>query len=193
MAGKLRLAAESIHAAVEADGAGAVTKSFGRRAAGEHAAVPHIKWIPIGGPIARARRTAEKIVPGPAGKITPGASASLAQQGVDVRVSEAAERQPRLLVICIAGDGSDEGNDIDAAEALLERVIVAVYQTYGATDVTLESERWIVQEDERAGLQVAGEAVALTLAFQFPVVRLSKPVIRIGGQSETCKLNDTFT
>lgn len=187
--GKLRKAYQAISAAVGPD----VNSAFGRRAAGNHIAVPAVKYIPIGGPVERARRSAEKTVPGSAGMITPGPTASLAQPNVTVRVAEAAERQPRLLLLCLAGDGAHEEADIDAVEVLLERVIVAVYDSYGPTDVTIESERWLIQEDERTQLGVAGEAVALTLAFKFPVIRLSKPVIRIGGQGETCKLNNTFT
>lgn len=188
MKGKLRNAAEKIY---EALGDTKVAMTFGRREASQHTKTPVVKFIPVGGTVSKAARTAGKTIPGSAGMIEPGPNASLNQPNVDKRVVECALRQPRMLVFCEAGAGKGERDAIDETEALLERVVVAAFAAF-ADEVTLESERWIVQEEERAGLGLKGEAVALTLAFQFPVIREEKPLIRLGGFTLICKLGQTL-
>jgi hypothetical protein len=189
--GKLRTAAEAIHAAL---GDSTITFSFGRRSAGKHAKAPHIKFIPVGGPIGVPKRTAGKTVTGSAGMIVPDplqpTKASLSQPNVDKRHFESVQRETRMLAILISQDGKDEPDGIDNAEELLERFVNAVFSAYGH-EVGM-SERWIIQDEERAGLNIAGEAVAVTLDFMFPVVREKRPLIRVGGFAQTCKLGDTL-
>lgn len=185
--GKLRIAAEAIHAALSEPNVG---MSYGRRTYGQHVKPPFIKFVPLGGPIARARRSAGKTVPGSAGMIQGGPTASLSQPNVDKRLFETATRETRMLAVLIGSGGQDEPEGIDIAENLLERFIVAAKDTYGE-EVTL-SERWIIQDEERAGWGVAGEAVVVTMDFVFPVIRQEKPVIRVGGFAQTCKLDNTL-
>lgn len=187
MKGRLRLAAEAIHARLANPSVG---MSYGRRSYGQHVKPPFIKFVPIGGPIGRARRTAGKTVPGTAGMIEGGPTASLAQPNVDKRLVEAATRETRMLAVLIGSSGKDEPDGIDVAENLLERFIVAAKDEYGQ-EVTL-SERWIIQDEERAGWGVAGEAVVVTMDFIFPVIREERPLIRVGGFAQTCKLDDTL-
>ena len=188
MKGKLRIAAEAIHAAI---GDSSVGMSYGRRAAGNHCKAPFIKFVPLGGPINRARRTAGKTVPGPAGLLEPGPTASLKNPDVDRRMVESAARETRMLALLISAGGQDEAEGLDHAEALLERFINAVFAQYGH-EVTL-TERWIIQDEERAGFQIAGEAVAVTMDFVFPVIREERPLVKIVGASHTCKLNNTLS
>jgi hypothetical protein len=189
--GKLRTAAEAIHAAMGGDDV--LGMSFGRRSAGEHVVAPFIKFIPIGGPITRPKRTAGKTVAGSAGMIVPNPPdnpGKITQPNVDERHFESLQRETRMLALILSPDGEDEADGIDKAEDLLERFVNAAHEAY-PNEVTM-SERWIVQDEERAGLGVAGECVAVNLDFMFPVIREKRPLIRVGGFSQTCKLNDTL-
>jgi hypothetical protein len=190
MKGKLRLAAEAIHAAILVTDS-RVTASYGRRNAGKHVTGPHIKFIPIGGPINRARRTAAKTVSGSAGMIQPGPNASLQQPNVDKRLIESAARETRMLALLVGEGAKTEEDGIDNAENLLVAFVNAVFAQF-ANEVTL-TERWIIQDEERAGYNINGEAVAVTMDFVFPVIREERPVVKIIGASHTCKLNNTLS
>ena len=190
MKGKLRTAAEAIHAAMGGDAV--LGMSFGRRAAGQHVDAPWVKFIPIGGPVTRPKRTAGKTVTGTAGMIVPGPGnpGNLAQPNTDQRHFESWQRETRMLAILISKDAKDEADGIDLAEELLVAFINAAHDAY-PNEVTL-TERWIVQDEERAGLNIAGEGVAVTLDFMFPVIREKRALIRVGGFAQTCKLDNTL-
>jgi len=185
--GKLRTAAEAIHAALRDNRIG---YSFGRRSAGKHAKAPFIKFVPIGGPIGPPKRTAGKTLAGAAGMIEGGATASLNQPNVDQRVVESVLREPRMMAVLISEGAKEEADGIDDAEDFLERFVNAAFEAYGH-EVTM-TERWIVQDEEAAGLGVAGEAIAVMLDFKFPVIREKRPLIRVGGFAQTCKLGETL-
>lgn len=187
--GKIRNAVEKIHAALLDPVA--VKKKFGRRAAGEHSKGPTILYIPIGGPVSRGTRTSGTTVPGSAGKIQPSVNASLTQPNVDVRTTECATRETRILAICEAGQGKSEADAIDEAEALLEELIAAAWKTF-PNDVSFDAERWLIQEEERASLGVAGEAVSVQLVFRWPVLLEERPVVKLLGFTQTCKLGETL-
>lgn len=191
MKGKLRTAAEAIY---EGIGDASITYKFGRRSAGEHAKAPCIKFVPVGGPVSRPKRTAGKTVAGAAGMIVPDpldpTKADLNRPNTDKRVFESVQRETRMLAFIIAEEGTEEADGIDKAEELLEKFYNAANDAYGH-EVTM-SERWIIQDDERAGLAIAGEAVAVTLDFMFPVIREERPLIRVGGFLQTCKLDNTL-
>lgn len=164
---------------------------FGRRRSAEHSAAPAVKFIPLGGPVRPPSRTAGKTVEGSAGMIQPGPGAALEQPNVSVRKSECALRTPRMMVLCVAGEGEAEEDAVDSAEALLERVIVAAKAVF-LDDVELDAEQWLLQEEQRVSLGVTGEAVAITLGFRFPVIHVTRPLVRVGGFTQTCRLNNTF-
>jgi hypothetical protein len=189
--GKLRTAAEAIHAGM---GDPSITFKFGRRAFSEHAKAPCLKFVPVGGTISRPKRTAGKTVAGTAGMLVPNpldpTTFDLNRPNTDKRAFESVQRETRMLAFVIAEQGTDEADGIDRAEALLEKFLNAANDAYGH-EVTM-SERWIIQEDERAGLAIAGEAVVVTLDFMFPVIREQRPLIRVGGFTQTCKLDNTL-
>jgi hypothetical protein len=188
--GELRKAFEAITSNLkELDSS--IVWTFGRRNAAKHGGKRHVKFIPIGGPVERASRTAGKQVPGANGKIEPGPTAKLTQPDVDTRKSECALRTPQLLILCVASADKNEEDGIDEAESLLKQVIIAAKNAYNE-EVTLESERWLVQDQEAAGWGISGEAVQLMLSFKFPVVHQSRPLIRIAGFQQTCKLDNTL-
>lgn len=165
---------------------------FGRLAAQNHQSGRRVCFIPVGGPIAEAGQPGGKKVAGSAGPIEPGPEASLTQPNVDTRQFECVRRQPRVMVICIAGDKKEEPSAIDEVEELLEAVISATFRMF-AHDVVYELERWITQEEERASYGVTGQAVMLTIGFNLPVIYETRKLVRLTGQQETCKLDNTFT